>query len=139
MDKVEFSCLLKIYRASNFAADGKNASLFVENTSIREALLIAIDEDNIDDSGISIDGDPDKIEVGNTIKIFVQAPKISLGYLAVNFNALLAMRRATFEEPKNYYLIQEKFSRDEPAPPFCLLYTSPSPRDRQKSRMPSSA
>ena len=25
-----------------------------------------------------------------------------------------------------------------PAPP-CLLYTSPSPRDRQKSRMPSSA
>ena len=27
-----------------------------------------------------------------------------------------------------------------PAPaPVCLLYTSPSPRDRQKSRMPSSA
>ena len=24
-------------------------------------------------------------------------------------------------------------------PQFCLLYTSPSPRDRQKSRMPSSA
>ena len=24
-------------------------------------------------------------------------------------------------------------------PPVCLLYTSPSPRDRQKSRMPSSA
>ena len=24
-------------------------------------------------------------------------------------------------------------------PPYCLLYTSPSPRDRQKSRMPSSA
>ena len=27
----------------------------------------------------------------------------------------------------------------ETAPHFCLLYTSPSPRDRQKSRMPSSA
>ena len=26
-----------------------------------------------------------------------------------------------------------------PGPKFCLLYTSPSPRDRQKSRMPSSA
>ena len=24
-------------------------------------------------------------------------------------------------------------------PQYCLLYTSPSPRDRQKSRMPSSA
>ena len=30
---------------------------------------------------------------------------------------------------------------DKPLPGFkpCLLYTSPSPRDRQKSRMPSSA
>ena len=26
-----------------------------------------------------------------------------------------------------------------PHPSTCLLYTSPSPRDRQKSRMPSSA
>ena len=25
------------------------------------------------------------------------------------------------------------------SPSYCLLYTSPSPRDRQKSRMPSSA
>ena len=34
------------------------------------------------------------------------------------------------------------FDRDEPgnvASYGCLLYTSPSPRDRQKSRMPSSA
>ena len=29
--------------------------------------------------------------------------------------------------------------KDEPIPESCLLYTSPSPRDRQKSRMPSSA
>ena len=29
--------------------------------------------------------------------------------------------------------------RDDKHYPFCLLYTSPSPRDRQKSRMPSSA
>src|SRR5665811_2583897 len=34
--------------------------------------------------------------------------------------------------PKNLYQIQTKF-RD------CLLYTSPSPRDRTRSRMPSSA
>ena len=35
------------------------------------------------------------------------------------------------------------FSEPEPFPDgtryICLLYTSPSPRDRQKSRMPSSA
>ena len=28
---------------------------------------------------------------------------------------------------------------NDPIPGVCLLYTSPSPRDRQKSRMPSSA
>ena len=28
---------------------------------------------------------------------------------------------------------------ENPSPGTCLLYTSPSPRDRQKSRMPSSA
>ena len=31
------------------------------------------------------------------------------------------------------------FSRDREGYLTCLLYTSPSPRDRQKSRMPSSA
>ena len=30
-------------------------------------------------------------------------------------------------------------SNDLGLPDICLLYTSPSPRDRQKSRMPSSA
>ena len=30
-------------------------------------------------------------------------------------------------------------AQDFPSPTVCLLYTSPSPRDRQKSRMPSSA
>ena len=29
--------------------------------------------------------------------------------------------------------------KDKKVPKACLLYTSPSPRDRQKSRMPSSA
>ena len=29
--------------------------------------------------------------------------------------------------------------KDYPLYPYCLLYTSPSPRDRTRSRMPSSA
>ena len=36
------------------------------------------------------------------------------------------------EEPVGSKVIAEKHG-------LCLLYTSPSPRDRQKSRMPSSA
>ena len=33
----------------------------------------------------------------------------------------------------------DKYDNSKPIYLFCLLYTSPSPRDRQKSRMPSSA
>ena len=33
--------------------------------------------------------------------------------------------------------LEEKLKQSQPT--SCLLYTSPSPRDRQKSRMPSSA
>ena len=35
--------------------------------------------------------------------------------------------------------VQTALEEDVELPLFCLLYTSPSPRDRQKSRMPSSA
>src|SRR5665213_4195051 len=38
------------------------------------------------------------------------------------------------EDHKNF-----KLAEKIPGPSTCLLYTSPSPRDRQKSRMPSSA
>ena len=34
---------------------------------------------------------------------------------------------------------QATVSKKLPPPPPCLLYTSPSPRDRTRSRMPSSA
>ena len=40
--------------------------------------------------------------------------------------------------PSMYYKMAMK-NMKENNPNICLLYTSPSPRDRQKSRMPSSA
>ena len=50
------------------------------------------------------------------------------------------------ERPARVVAITEKLKKrndliwDKPKKfNFCLLYTSPSPRDRQKSRMPSSA
>ena len=44
--------------------------------------------------------------------------------------------------PIDYDANKIKLEQEPPPPPAykaCLLYTSPSPRDRQKSRMPSSA
>ena len=39
----------------------------------------------------------------------------------------------------NRHLVGEVVAKAEDCTLPCLLYTSPSPRDRQKSRMPSSA
>ena len=43
---------------------------------------------------------------------------------------------ATDKYPQMKSIVRHDFLLD---PLLCLLYTSPSPRDRQKSRMPSSA
>ena len=69
--------------------------------------------------------------------------------ISFNINGLRA-RPHQLEKLKEVYdpdliAIQEIKVSDEDFPPQipeslgCLLYTSPSPRDRQKSRMPSSA
>ena len=43
------------------------------------------------------------------------------------------------EQPKHTHELDEETHEDCELCQTCLLYTSPSPRDRQKSRMPSSA
>ena len=53
-------------------------------------------------------------------------------------------RRGAAQEHERIKLreaLAARLARPEPSPRVgtCLLYTSPSPRDRQKSRMPSSA
>ena len=66
----------------------------------------------------------------------VQAPvKRSLQYMIQNqkeFDPMLAMRGDYGVELQNYH-------RPKHTQHTCLLYTSPSPRDRTRSRMPSSA
>ena len=53
-------------------------------------------------------------------------------------NALVALF-AERESHAVYFLQERDMTRYDAVNYICLLYTSPSPRDRQKSRMPSSA
>ena len=56
---------------------------------------------------------------------------------ALGYNALA---RLAGPNPEAFACIASELTmRGFSAPKICLLYTSPSPRDRQKSRMPSSA
>ena len=66
------------------------------------------------------------------LKIFNLSPKLSEMYAGHAFKSFSPYEsfRIVHDPEKNYNSPQDK---------DCLLYTSPSPRDRQKSRMPSSA
>ena len=60
------------------------------------------------------------------------------GFLGPHLAKLLINNGA--DEHQIYGLLRgTRGSEQEIKDLFCLLYTSPSPRDRQKSRMPSSA
>ena len=97
---------------------------------------------------VKIIGGVEKVKTLESIKYFASRPKDSqLGAWASQQSATISSRSllvSQFESMKN------KFSKGEvPLPDFwggyrvipesCLLYTSPSPRDRSLSRMPSSA
>ena len=49
------------------------------------------------------------------------------------------LHRAANRKKAKQFLIEGENAVDAAVSTGCLLYTSPSPRDRQKSRMPSSA
>jgi hypothetical protein len=69
----------------------------------------------------------------NVDKGFQTAPKTDVGELSQAFIAYLKL----LYTPEEAEIVQHLFMF--PVYKTCLLYTSPSPRDRQKSRMPSSA
>ena len=61
----------------------------------------------------------------------------NLGLTQPQINAAAQEWKKT-HTPAKVEVVEEIKVPEEGKPP-CLLYTSPSPRDRQKSRMPSSA
>src|SRR5678809_26571 len=72
------------------------------------------------------------------VRAFAQAhetagfDRVLVGYTSTSAEGFAVTGYAAAHTERLSYLIAHR-------PGFCLLYTSPSPRDRQKSRMPSSA
>ena len=62
--------------------------------------------------------------------VAVVSMDLSKAFDVIQYPLLLSKLRAYVMDDKSCALIRNY---------LCLLYTSPSPRDRQKSRMPSSA
>ena len=64
--------------------------------------------------------------------------EIVFGLINVDFHTFFRLAPSNNTRGHRYKLFVEQ-STHNVRYYFCLLYTSPSPRDRQKSRMPSSA
>ena len=99
------------------------------------------------------------VKVGDKVKrgaVIADGPSTDMGELALGQNVVVAFMPWGGYNFEDSILISEKLvqddrytsihieefecvSRDTKLGKDCLLYTSPSPRDRQKSRMPSSA
>ena len=75
------------------------------------------------------------ITIGGSDLVKVKIDDKTLKYYDLN-TGLLERSEETMEVEGNSITTSRKFSDYKDV---CLLYTSPSPRDRQKSRMPSSA
>ena len=68
---------------------------------------------------------------------FLISPAINVGDVAVALKRRPGSRLEDAMRDAHPFPIFERFVKEDVY--VCLLYTSPSPRDRQKSRMPSSA
>ena len=83
----------------------------------------------IDDNGLRVDQFINKYEQSLS--------RSKIKNLIIKKN--LSINDKLSNDPSKKIKINDKISLIIPEPEDCLLYTSPSPRDRQKSRMPSSA
>ena len=82
---------------------------------------------------IVLPGVPSEMEsmLNNAVLPIIEK-KIKLKISSINIRTTGLPESVIFENIRNFF-------QEEDSVNVCLLYTSPSPRDRQKSRMPSSA
>lgn len=119
MPRIKFEQLVEIYSHTAFTEDSNQGVLDVATDTILNTLRqIDSDEEASADSGISIEADPVKVSIGEKIDIQIQPPKIALGILAADFDALIKAPGAQIKEPPEYYVIKggyTKGGRQQPA------------------------
>lgn len=122
---MQFKDLLVLYRSARFEQDGGVAHLEISNQQHLDALKLCLSSDgNLDDSGVQLEvGDPDNLAVGQQVQLRLNAPRSGLGKLAKNIDHLVRIDNAFIEEPKRYFLIEEKYAKgDQIVPDVVLRY-----------------
>ena len=110
-----------------------SGTMAISETVLKDTVLMAIDEINAKGGVLGKKLEPVIVDPASNWPLFAEKTKQLLGQdkVAVIFGCWTSVSR------KSVLPVVEEMNGLLFYP--CLLYTSPSPRDRQKSRMPSSA
>jgi hypothetical protein len=122
MPDVGFADLVLLYR--NIVFDGAGGGiLHVADDDVAAAIRrVEADEATYDLTQISL-VEPGAFAVGDHLQLNVGQPGGGLGELAADFDALFRMPGAAFSEPRDYYVIDPGYARDdEPAPDIIGRY-----------------
>jgi hypothetical protein len=121
MPQLRFQTLLPIYRNTAFTADGKAGVLTVADQVVLDTLRwIDLDPDALQDSGLTLKADPASLTVGATVNLDIAPPRLALGRLVTDVDALLKTPRARTEEPDAYFLSGSGYAAGQANPPPLL-------------------
>lgn len=109
MSQSKFDQLVVLYRAINFHENSRIGTLTIINEQQR-ALATTLLTTDTDEYGLQVlQGNPDAIQIGDTIQLEVGEPKIAIGIVATDLDDLLLAPKARIKEPKRYFVICDKF------------------------------
>jgi hypothetical protein len=63
--------------------------------------------------GVGLDADSDKFAIGSTVNVVFEDPRTGLGVLASTLSEILRPTRYRLKEPKDYFLIDSKFAKND--------------------------
>ena len=109
MSQIKFEQLVALYRAIDFKENSNEGELYIRNGEQRDTLASMLSNGN-DEYGLRvIQGNADALQVGETIRLEVNDPRISLGIVAMDIDDLLSAPKARIKEPARYFVKSENF------------------------------
>jgi hypothetical protein len=116
MADIQFSQLLNIYRHTDFDPTGDEGTLSIDVADVlADILAIEATDATSEAAGLAVLEEASHIILGNKVRIRASAPRLSLGILARDFDALLRAPDARIEERKHFYIIEGKIGSDDPS------------------------
>jgi len=121
---IEFESLLPIYRKLP-QSEGLEIDLLIENSQTLDAILLLKGSETARyDSGITLLNNSLDPQIGATIRLRVDQPKASLGYLADDLSDYLKRRKSKIKERQFFLRNCKYYSGDKNPPPDVILYRS---------------